>query len=58
MTLRDRPAGALLHPDDRPQLEATGFDVVPTTPEGYSQFQRAEIDRWRDVVRRANITAG
>jgi len=60
--LRDRLAAALrdalLHPEVRPRLEQIGFDVVPTTPEDYNRFQRAEIDRWRDVVRRANITAG
>ncbi|MBI0535950.1 tripartite tricarboxylate transporter substrate binding protein [Roseomonas sp. KE2513] len=62
LPLRDRVAGALrdalLHPEVRPRLEAIGFDVVPTTPEDYDRFQRAEIERWRDVVRRANITAG
>ncbi|WP_241666843.1 Bug family tripartite tricarboxylate transporter substrate binding protein [Muricoccus nepalensis] len=60
--LRDRLAGALrdalLHPETRPRLEAIGFDVVPTTPDDYHRFQRAEIERWRDVVRRASITAG
>jgi tripartite-type tricarboxylate transporter receptor subunit TctC len=59
--LRDRLAGALrdalLHPEVKPRLEQIGFDVVPTTPEDYSRFQQAEIERWRGVVRAANITA-
>ncbi|MBP0444272.1 tripartite tricarboxylate transporter substrate binding protein [Roseomonas sp. SSH11] len=60
--LRDRVAGALrdslLHGDVKPRLEQIGFDVVPTTPEDYRRFQEAEIARWREVVRSANITAG
>jgi tripartite-type tricarboxylate transporter receptor subunit TctC len=59
--LRDRVAGALrdalLHPETRQRLEQIGFDVVPTTPEDYSRFHQAEIARWREVVRAANITA-
>lgn len=62
LPLRNRVAGALrealMHPEVRPRLEAIGFDVAPTTPEDYDRFQRAEIERWRDVVRRAGITAG
>jgi tripartite-type tricarboxylate transporter receptor subunit TctC len=60
MPLRDRVAGALrealLHPETKPRLEQIGFDVVPTTPEDYRRFQEAEIARWREVVRAANIT--
>jgi tripartite-type tricarboxylate transporter receptor subunit TctC len=59
--LRDRVAGALrealLHPEVKPRLEAIGFDVVPTTPDDYRRFNEAEIARWREVVRAANITA-
>jgi len=59
--LRDRVAGALrdalLHPDTKPRLEAIGFDVVPTTPDDYRRFQQAEINRWREVIQVARITA-
>ncbi|WP_159349080.1 Bug family tripartite tricarboxylate transporter substrate binding protein [Roseomonas harenae] len=59
--LRDRVAGALrdalLHPDTKPRLEAIGFDVVPSTPDDYRRFQEAEINRWREVIQVARITA-
>ncbi|WP_426956235.1 Bug family tripartite tricarboxylate transporter substrate binding protein [Muricoccus radiodurans] len=60
--LRDRVAGALrdalMQPEVKTRLEGIGFDVIANPPEEYSRFQQAEIARWREVVQRANITAG
>ncbi|HWX46791.1 MAG TPA: tripartite tricarboxylate transporter substrate binding protein [Roseomonas sp.] len=47
---------ALHHPDVRPRLEQIGMTVVASSPEEYSQFQRAEIARWRKVIETAGIT--
>jgi len=33
-----------------------GFDIVANTPEEFGTFQRREIERWRDVVRKKGLT--
>jgi tripartite-type tricarboxylate transporter receptor subunit TctC len=48
---------ALKHPENVQRLNGIGFDVVGNSPEEYRRFQEAEIARWRDVVRTANIRA-
>jgi tripartite-type tricarboxylate transporter receptor subunit TctC len=47
--------GALTHPETRARLEQIGLSVVANSPEEYRAFQVAEIERWREVVRRADI---
>jgi tripartite-type tricarboxylate transporter receptor subunit TctC len=48
---------ALRHPESVQRLNAIGFDVVANSPDDYRTFQQAEIARWREVVRSANIRA-
>ncbi|MDO9502928.1 tripartite tricarboxylate transporter substrate binding protein [Falsiroseomonas sp.] len=48
---------ALRHPESVQRLNAIGFDVVANSPDDYRSFQQAEIARWREVVRSANIRA-
>jgi tripartite-type tricarboxylate transporter receptor subunit TctC len=48
---------ALKHPENVQRLNGIGFDVVGNSPQEYRSFQEAEIARWRDVVRTANIRA-
>ncbi|MCK8782929.1 tripartite tricarboxylate transporter substrate binding protein [Roseomonas sp. NAR14] len=48
---------ALRHPETARRLGEIGFAVVADSPESYRRFQQAEIDRWREVVRRAGIRA-
>ncbi|PWS36282.1 LacI family transcriptional regulator [Falsiroseomonas bella] len=48
---------ALKHPENVQRLNAIGFDVVGNSPAEYRAFQEAEIARWREVVRAANIRA-
>lgn len=48
---------ALKHPENIQRLNAIGFDVVGNSPAEYRSFQQAEIERWRQVVRVANIRA-
>jgi tripartite-type tricarboxylate transporter receptor subunit TctC len=47
---------ALGAPDVRERFAQQGFDVVANTPEQYAAFQRAEIERWKQVVKKAGIT--
>lgn len=49
--------GALDDAATRQRLGAIGLDVVASSPAEYSAFQQAEIARWREVVRAANIRA-
>ena len=59
-----RPIIELLHreavkvmsiPDTRERLAAMGFDPVANSPDEFAQWIRAEIFRWRKVIRDANI---
>ena len=47
---------ALRHPDTRRRMDEIGFEVVGSTPAEFAAFQKGEIDRWKEVVRRGNIT--
>ncbi|MFZ6763995.1 MULTISPECIES: Bug family tripartite tricarboxylate transporter substrate binding protein [Acetobacterales] len=47
----------LKHPETVKQMDRIGFSVVGNSPEEFQAFQRKEIARWTDVVRRGNIEA-
>jgi len=47
---------ALNAPEVRERFATQGFDVVANTPEQYSAFQRAEIERWSQVVKQKGVT--
>jgi len=42
-------------PAVREKLQASGFDVVASTPESYAKTIADEIERWTKVVREQNI---
>jgi tripartite-type tricarboxylate transporter receptor subunit TctC len=46
---------ALGSPNVKKAIENDGGEPEATTPEGAGKFLRAEIDKWRDVITRANI---
>lgn len=48
---------SLRHPESVQRLSQIGFDVVATSAADYRRFQEAEVARWREVVRAANIRA-
>ena len=48
-------AEALRHPETVSRLGQIGLTVVADSPDSYGAFQRAEIERWRGVVRAAGI---
>jgi tripartite-type tricarboxylate transporter receptor subunit TctC len=48
---------ALQHPESVQRLSAIGFDVVASSAAEFRRFQEAEVARWREVVRAANIRA-
>lgn len=47
---------AVNEPGVRQRLEDLGSDVIGSTPEELAEFVTSEIDKWRDVARRANIS--
>ncbi len=48
---------ALRHPESTQRLTGIGFDVVASSAADYRRFQVAELARWREVVRAAEIRA-
>ena len=36
-------------------LQGLGFEVVANTPQQFTAFQQAEVKRWKDVIKQANI---
>lgn len=48
---------ALVEPETRTAFARNGVEGMGGSPEDLANFQRAELDRWREVIRRANITA-
>jgi tripartite-type tricarboxylate transporter receptor subunit TctC len=47
---------ALTEPETRAVFARNGVEGMGGSPEDLANFQRAELERWRAVVRRANIT--
>jgi tripartite-type tricarboxylate transporter receptor subunit TctC len=47
---------ALNAPEVKERFATQGFDVVANTPEQFSAFQAAEIERWRKVVKQKGVT--
>lgn len=50
--------GLLSSPEIATTLRNDGAIAAPTTPQAFGQHIDAEIATWRDVIRRAGITAG
>ncbi|MBN9428761.1 MAG: tripartite tricarboxylate transporter substrate binding protein [Burkholderiales bacterium] len=46
---------ALANVEVRSKLEAQGFEVQASTPEAFGAMVRTDVQKWRDVVKRANI---
>jgi tripartite-type tricarboxylate transporter receptor subunit TctC len=36
---------------------SVGFELVANTPEQFQAFQKAEFDRWKQLIQARNITA-
>jgi tripartite-type tricarboxylate transporter receptor subunit TctC len=48
---------SLRHPESAGRLNGIGLDVAALPAAEFRRFQEAEIARWREVVRVANIRA-
>lgn len=47
---------ALLDPEIRPRLVATGLEPAPLPPGEFRAFIAAEVAKWAEVVRAAGVT--
>ena len=43
--------------DVKQRLDASGFEVITSTPEQYGEFVRAEVERWAQVVKMSGARA-
>ena len=48
---------ALLDPKTREKLEASGYEIVASSPAEFSVRVKNEIEKWRKVIKDANIKA-
>jgi tripartite-type tricarboxylate transporter receptor subunit TctC len=53
--LSDTARQATQSPDVKAALEAVGADAVSSTPAEFEAFYKAEVDKWAEVVKRANV---
>ena len=52
-----RSAEALAAPEIRDPFAQQGFVVAASPPDEFAVFVRAEVEKWRGVVRAGNIRA-
>ena len=55
--LHDALVGALNDPQVKTKLTDLGFEIVANTPEQFTEMQRAEFARWKNVIDTGKITA-
>lgn len=55
--LNSEAGKALRLPDAKKRLDASGFEVLTSTPEEYGSFMRSEVDKWAKVIKAAGIRA-
>jgi tripartite-type tricarboxylate transporter receptor subunit TctC len=53
--LNDEVASALRQPDVAARAASLGLDLVGSTPQQFATLQKAEIAKWGEVIRAANI---
>jgi tripartite-type tricarboxylate transporter receptor subunit TctC len=53
----DAFAAALADPAVKEKFNGLGFEIVANTPEQFAAFQKAEEDRWRQVVSDGKIVS-
>jgi len=54
----NREIAAALKTDTREKIAALGVELAPSTPQEFSNYMRAEVDKWRKIIKLANIGEG
>jgi tripartite-type tricarboxylate transporter receptor subunit TctC len=54
--LNDEVQKIMRSPEIEKRLETEGAKFIPTTPQSFAAFQKAEADKWGKAIRDANIT--
>ena len=55
--LQAEVAAALAVPEVAQRAAGLGLDLIGSTAEDFASFQRAEITKWAEVIRRGDIKA-
>lgn len=55
-TLNETIVAILNEPSVQPKLLDQGFEIVANTPDEFAAFQKAESERWKEVIETGNIT--
>jgi tripartite-type tricarboxylate transporter receptor subunit TctC len=54
----NREIAAALKTDTREKIVALGVELAPSTPQEFSSYMRAEVDKWRKIIKLAGIKEG
>jgi tripartite-type tricarboxylate transporter receptor subunit TctC len=57
ITLLNREIAAALKTDTREKIAALGVELAPSTPQEFSSYMRAEVEKWRKIIKLAGIRA-
>ncbi len=55
-TLRNAVVAAINQPDLNKRMRDLGYTLIGDTPEEFAEFIKADIERWRKVVRQKNLS--
>lgn len=56
-TLRNAVVSALNQPELNRRMRELGYTLIGDTPEEFAAFLRADVDKWRAIVRQKGLTA-
>jgi tripartite-type tricarboxylate transporter receptor subunit TctC len=52
----NREIAAALKTDTREKIIALGVELAPSTPQEFANYMRSEVDKWRKIIKVANIS--
>ena len=57
LTLRNATATAINQPDLNKRIRDLGYTIVGDQPEVFAEFLKADIEKWRMVVKQKGLSA-
>jgi tripartite-type tricarboxylate transporter receptor subunit TctC len=55
ISVLNREIAAALKTDTRDKITALGVELAPSTPQEFANYMRAEVEKWRKIIKVANI---